>query len=305
MKKYILKILLFFAIVAVIDLCAGSVGDYLQTHPQSGDTKKLNDLVMEDCHEVLILGSSRAHHHYDTPFLSDTLGLDVYNAGYDGNGCVFAYGVLDMIIERYRPKLVLFDVEPAFDVFVYDNDDSHKRYISLLKPYYRNTVVGEIIKDVSCEEWYKVHSGLLRYNSKLISLLANQRQGRKEKLKGYEPLHGIYEDESDNAVTHRNKIDTFKLKYIEKLLCLAKKNDIIFAVVASPKYGKTSSDDDLRLVKDICKKYDVPFLDYYAAPEFMPHREWFRESMHLNEEGARAYSEMIIDNIDKLLNNNK
>ncbi len=97
MKKYIVHILIFFTIVAVIDISVGLAGDYLVSHVKSGDAKRTNDLAMVDKHDVLILGSSRARHHYDTPFLSDTLGLDVYNAGYDGNGVVLAYGLLEMI----------------------------------------------------------------------------------------------------------------------------------------------------------------------------------------------------------------
>ena len=86
MKSFIIKILLFFAIVAVIDLCVGFIGDYLQAHAKGGITKQTNDLVMTDAHDVIIFGSSRARNHYDAPYLTDSLGLDVYNAGYDGNG---------------------------------------------------------------------------------------------------------------------------------------------------------------------------------------------------------------------------
>ena len=99
MKKYIVRIILFFAIVVLVDFVVGWAGDYLQTHAKGGDTKAINDLVKKDQHDILILGSSRAHHHYDTPFLSDTLNLDVYNAGYDGNGVILAYGILQMILE--------------------------------------------------------------------------------------------------------------------------------------------------------------------------------------------------------------
>ena len=68
MKKYITNILLFFAIVAMIDLCIGYFGDYLQAHAKGGVTMRINDIAMKDCHDVVVLGSSRAHHHYDTPF---------------------------------------------------------------------------------------------------------------------------------------------------------------------------------------------------------------------------------------------
>ena len=81
MKRFIFKVALFFAIVAVVDMLVSFTGIYLQTHAKSGHTMRVNNLMMKDNHDVIIMGSSRAHHHYDTPFLSSALNMDVYNAG--------------------------------------------------------------------------------------------------------------------------------------------------------------------------------------------------------------------------------
>lgn len=295
MKRFIINIFLFFAIVAVGDTCVGFIGDYLQHHAKGGETRKTNDLVMNGHHDIVIFGSSRACHHYDAPFLSDTLGLDVYNAGYDGNGVVLSYGLLSMILERSKPRLVIFDVEPSFDIEVYPGDNGHKRYISALKPYYSNAGVKEIITDVSEEEWYKVHSGMMRYNTTIISKALDYTKKDSPQNKGYVPMQGVYtgEGSQQNKGSAAN-IDAFKLEYVEKMLALAKSKDVPIIVVASPKYGKTSS-SELQPVIDICRKNKIVFWDYYAAPEFMRHKEWFNEPMHLNETGAREFSKIIID----------
>lgn len=302
MKRYILKILLFFAIVVGVDLGVGALGDYLQAHANRGFSKQTDDLVMKDCHDVVILGSSRAHHHYDTPFLSDTLGLDVYNAGYDGNGVVLAYGLLSMILERYSPRLVIFDVEPAFDINVYENDNGHKRYLKYLKPYYRNEKVGDIFRDVSEEEWYKVHSGLIRYNSSLVSMLYDcMRANDSDIMKGYDALEGVYTNEPDKKETQAVEIDSFKLEYVEKLIQATQLKNVPLVFVASPKYGASSS-VAITPVKDICALYHVPFLDYYCDNTFMQHKEWFKEPMHLNREGAKMFSLRIINDINSIRN---
>lgn len=303
MKRYIFKLLLFFIIIASIDYGVGLFGDYLQAHANRGFTKRTNDLVMKDCHDVVILGSSRAHHHYDTPFLSDTLGLDVYNAGYDGNGVVLAYGLLSIMLERYSPRLVIFDVEPAFDINVYEMDNDHKRYLKYLKPYYKNEKVGRIFRDVSEEEWYKVHSGLIRYNSSLAVMISDNLRPFQSDNNGYEPLDGIYNNEPNGNVFQTTKEDIFKLRYVEKLISLAKQNDIPIVLIASPMYG-TKSSKILSPVKNICFKYDVPFLDYYANKELMQTKDCFREPMHLNSFGARVFSREIINDIDSCLKTN-
>lgn len=295
MKKFILNILLFFAIVTVIDFGIGYMGDYLSSHVRSGDTKRTYDLAMQDCHDVLILGSSRARHHYDAPFFSDTLGLDVYNAGYDGNGVVLAYGLLEMILARYKPRLILYDVEPSFDIDVYEADNNHKRYISRLKPYFRHKAVGSIIADVSTEEWYKVHSGMIRYNMSLLTMYLDNFRPSKDTKKGFSPLYGEYDREPESK-GGKSELDQFKLSYIEKIITLAHSKSIPILFVASPKYGKASS-DEIKPVIDICKRNNMTFLDYYNDSLFMQHKEWFKEPMHLNERGTKEFSSIIAKEI--------
>ena len=300
MKKYLLHILLFFVIVAAVDVSVGAFGRYLQGHAKGGSTRQFDDLVMKDRHDVLILGSSRAHHHYDAPFLRDTLGVDVYNAGFDGNGVVLADGVLEMVLNRYKPQLVLFDVEPDFDVNVYEKDNHHTRYIKNLKPYYREGGVSEIIKDVSMDEWRKVQSGLIRYNTEILGMAVDNLIDRGMDRRGFQSLSGKMEKDPEPKAPKKEELDPFKLAYVEKLIVLGQSNDVPLVLVGSPKYGKTDS-EALRPVKDIANKYEVPFLDYYADPSFMAHKEWFKEPMHLNSEGARVFSKMIAQEISELL----
>ena len=296
MKKFLLHILLFFVIVAVVDVGIGVLGSYLQGHAKGGRTRQFDDLVMKDKHDVLILGSSRAHSHYDTPFLSDTLGLDVYNGGNDGNGVILAYGILEMVLERYQPKVVVFDVEPAFDIIEYEQDFNHTRYISHLKPYYKKQVASEIIKDISAEEWRKVQSGMVRYNTEIVEILVDNIIDRGVEKYGYLPLNGKMEKEPDAKASKLPVLDTFKLKYIEKLINLCQSHGLTLILVGSPKYGAKDS-SALQPVKDIANKHGVHFLDYYAEPMFMEHKDWFKEPMHLNNEGARQFSRLLANDL--------
>lgn len=300
MKRFIINILLFFATIAVVDLSVGFTGDYLQAHAKGGDTRKTNDLVMNDQHDIVIFGSSRAAHHYDTPFLSDTLGLDVFNAGYDGNGVILSYGLLSMMLERYQPKLIIFDVEPAFDINVYEADNGNKRYITPLKPYYRDEGVSEVIKGVSEEEWLKSYSGMMRYNTTIISKALDYVQGNGVSNKGYIPMKEVYTGEPNKKKGNVPKRDAFKLEYVEKLLLLAQSKNVPIAVVASPKYGQENA-DDVQPVIDLCVKHNIPFIDYYANEEFMQHKDWFVEPMHLNEVGAREFSKQMIKEIERII----
>jgi hypothetical protein len=303
MRKYIINILVFFGIVILIDLCVGFAGNYLQAHAKGGSTKEFNDLVMNDSHDILILGSSRAKHHYDAPFLSDTLGMDVYNAGYDGNGVILADGILELLLKHSHPRLILLDIEPSFDIIVYDKDNNHKRYISDLKPYYFTPEIGDIIKDVSKEEWYKVHSGMIRYNTDIIKIIIDNIITRKNDPKGYSPITGSMLKEPISGIANRHdEIDVFKLKYVSNIIDLAQSNNVPVILVASPKYTKGGFAILTPVIK-VCEEKHVPFINYYNHPDFMAHKEWFKEPNHLNSNGARIFSRMIAGDIEKVLFN--
>lgn len=292
MKKYLINILVFFVIVAGIDICVGKAGDYFQSHAKGGDTRKTDDLVSKEQHDILIFGSSRACHHYDTPFLSDTFGMDVFNAGYDGNGVVLSYGLISLVLERYQPKLIIFDVEPSFDIIKYPADNCNKRYINTLKPYYKNSGVASLIKGVSEEEYYKNYSGMMRYNTTIISKALDYMGGSAVVNKGYVPMYGVYTGEPEKKIQQVSEIDTYKLDCFANMIALVKSKNVPMMVVASPKYGVENT-EELQPIIEVCEKNRVPFVDYYADSLFMSHKEWFNEPMHLNAEGARVFSGII------------
>lgn len=309
MKKYILRILLFFAIIAVLDQMVGCVADYFQSHAKGGDTKKVNDFVLEDKYDIIILGSSRAHHHYVPQVISDSLGLSCYNGGRDGNGILFQYGVYKMIAERYHPRMIIYDVEPSFDIIEYKDDINDTRYLSALKPFFKNPYVSQIFKDVSIKEYIKVHSGLCRHNSSIISEMIDFFVPRDNCIdigSGYIPLQGSILQEPLVEPVEDYSVDSLKLVYMYRFIKDASKNNIPLLMVASPKYGATDS-RRFNIIKDYCRDYKVPFIDYYADTCYMHHKEWFKEPMHLNDEGAQRFSQLMVKYIkqyDKSLMDN-
>ena len=300
MKKFLFHILLFFAVIGAVDTFVGLAGDYLQRNAKGGKTGQFNNLVMKDNHDILVLGSSRALHHYDTPFLSDTLGMDVYNAGFKGNGVVLACGILELVLKHSHPKLIVFDIEPAFDIYTYEDDDNHKRYLYNLKPYYRIPEIGDIFKDISREDWLAVHSGMVRHNTSIITMTVDNLVASSKDSAGFEPLAGTLLSETKAVIDPDREIDTLKIRYVERLIGIARAKEIPVLFIASPKYGCTDS-SELDPLKGICLENQVPFLDYYSSQEFNSHREWFQEATHLNATGARIFSSIICGDINSVL----
>ena len=296
MKNLVCKIILFFTIVLIIDIFVGIVCNSLHTSSKGGLSKGLNDLLNKDVYDIIVFGSSRAHHHYDTPMISDSLGLDVYNAGYDGNGIILAYGLLNLISERYLPSMIIYDVEPTFDINIYQNDKKYTRYINFLKPYYNDKAISEIIKDISLTEYILLHSSLYRYNTSAISLLIDNLITRKTDIYGYEPLYGSMCSTSRTVVDDSVEVDFFKLKYLSKLIEFCQVNNIPLVFTASPHYDVLDS-EIFEPAVDLCRKYNVPFLNYYDSEYFRTNISYFKDPMHLNAKGAREFSKLFVSDI--------
>ena len=143
---------------------------------------------------------------------------------------------------------------------------------------------------------------MMRYNTTIISKALDYSKGDASINKGYIPIQGVYTGEvTEQGGNPAMNIDTFKLDYVEKLLVLAKSKNVPIVVVASPKYGKTSS-RELQPIINICRKNNIEFWDYYADSEFMQHKEWFKEPMHLNSNGASVFSKRIVARIEENIN---
>lgn len=300
MKKFLLYIMLFFGIVVAVDFGLGYACEWLQNHAKGGSMKSIRQTAMNQEADIVIMGSSRAHHHYVPSVISDVTGMTAYNGGVDGNGIVLMSGLYDLMVERYTPKIIIYDVQPSFDINVYAGDGNNTRYIGGLRPYCQNPQVMEIICRVDPSERYKDLSALFRYNGKIVDLLKDQLVVSDYTVDGYAPMQG--EMKKKPEVEAQESIpcqDTLKLNMMEEFIARLSQTGTRLIVVASPRYGASSS-EAFNHIKNICGSYGVEFWDYYAAPEFQK-MEFFKESMHLNDKGARFFSRYLSNR----LKNNK
>lgn len=296
MKRFFLYIFLFFGIVTIADYGFGVTCGWLQSHAKGGRMKGVHQSALDQTADVVVMGSSRAHHHYVCSVITDVTGMTAHNAGIDGNGIVTAMGLYSMIEERYTPKLIIYDVEPAFDINVYEEDGNNTRYIGWLRPYYSHSQIKELICRVDPTERFKDLSAMFRYNGKIADLLKDQFVMSDYTPDGYAPLTGemtVMPVQYNSGEVSAQ--DTFKLNLMEGFISKISMSDTRLIMVASPKFGVTSS-DVFSPVKQLCEKYGVEFWDYYMAPEFQK-MEYFKESMHLNDKGARFFSMCLAQRI--------
>ncbi|MBR6091482.1 MAG: hypothetical protein IKQ09_01525 [Bacteroidales bacterium] len=292
MKRFLINILLFFAFVAVVDMVYGYACNYMVKHAHSGETARAMGVFKQGRFDLMAMGSSRCVCHYDDQLLSDSLGINAINVGNKGNGIVLMYGRYHIIPKENKPKVLLYDIEPSFDIIEYENDDKNRRYLSGLKMFYNEPGIRTIFKDVDCSEPIKMYSQMYRYNSKTLVLLGDYMRKGRLNLSFYLPTHRRYVAAEVKEKPSRNN-DLLKLKYFEKLIEETRADGVQLVVIASPKYG-ASSTDELQPIMELCSKHSVPFWDYYLD---MHDTEWFCDNMHLNYEGSQEFTKTIFRRI--------
>ncbi len=310
-KLYFLyKLFGFLIILFIIDFTIGYALRYLYFHEKSGNAYSITYALERTHEDIIILGDSQALHSFDPRVFSDVLGLSCYNAGRGGQSILYFKAILDGILKRYTPKIVIINV-PPYGLFyrdiVYDR-------LSMLLPYYKtHKDLRPIIELRGPFEKYKNISKIYPFNSTIVSLL-NPNIGRKKAYAGFIPLKRtlkpVFADNLDATQIEVNAsdliIDPNLVNAFESMIRETLSSDAELFLVMTPVYRKRKFDYNPRskeLVLKIIKKYNVPFWDYYILPEFYGNYIYFADNAHLNYKGAEIFSKLIAERIREYLIN--
>lgn len=148
MKRFIAKVLFFFSLVVLMDITFGFVFSALRAYAKGGSTENCEYIDNRSTDDIIILGSSRATHHYVPQIIEDSLGVSCYNCGEEGNGIVLAYGRYKMLTGRYKSRLIIYEVTPGYD---YGTNEPNTKYLGYLRPYYKKIGIKEIFDDFDDE----------------------------------------------------------------------------------------------------------------------------------------------------------
>ena len=300
MKRFIIKIVVFFLIIAVIDQIGGRIIRYIDSNTKYGDVLTRKHITSHCTEDVVIMGSSRGFHHYDSQIMSDSLNLSCFNCAYEGLGILNMYGRYLLITRKHIPKVLIYDVFTQFDLY---NDDSE--YISSiegLKLYADEPKIMNIFDDIVPLERYKLQSLLYRYNKEIYILYSLMRTKYPSPELGYAALDGTmdYEPEPYSAEYTNRQEDSVKLKYMRKLIHEARRKGTKIIFCISPRYG-TTPNSDLNPIIKLAKEENVPLLNHYTDKRFTTKKEYFKDTLHLNRAGATAYTKMIVGEIKQLI----
>lgn len=294
-KKVIVAFISIFLLIALMDLAFGTVLKYYYFKQESGLQYRTTYAIEQTKAEVLIFGSSRANHHYHPVIFENELNLTYYNAGRDGSDLLYHTAVLNAVLKRYTPKLIILDFDAGqFTI----NPSSYDRLSSLL-PYYGNhPEMQSIIDRKSKFEHYKLFSTIYPYNSMLFTIAVGNTEynkTRKGDMKGYVALNRVWNEPLQQKTTwNETNLDTIKIGLFKQFIEECNNRKIKLQVVCSPFYVKyTNEDKSIEIAKSIAKQNNISFLDYTNNKLFLAHPAYFADMGHLNDKGARIFSNIL------------
>ena len=271
----------------VTDRVVGYSLQYFVNHTKGGYVGHHQYMSNTMTKDVIIMGSSRANHHYNPLIIEDSLHMSCYNCGQDGMGIVFNYGQWLLISERYSPKLIIYDVTPDFDCLKGDN---HK-FLGWLKLYYERKGIKDFFSSIDKKENIKMLSRIYRYNYNPLQIVADYIHPIYQvDSTGFSPLEGdinkmqIREEKLEKPYY---EYDTLKLSLLEEFIRQQNETKVVFVV--SPVWYEM----DKRFyepIVDICKHNNCLFIDFSQDPKYVHNNEYFKDGMHLNKLGADEFT---------------
>lgn len=301
LKIFLLKLLLIILIIFILDRALGRILNHYYFRQKSGVGYLTTYSIDSTNADILVFGSSRANHSYVPEIFENKLGSDFYNAGRDGTYIIHNYAVFKTITLRYIPEMVIFDFRPediGYTVREYD-------MLSLLLPYHKtNPVVSEIINYKGPLERIKRVSELYPYNSLIFQIAIGNLDINSERVpsvKGYVPLNRrMGKAILDTATITRCNIDELKLKLLSDMVQTCRERNIRLVFVNSPTWRINRPGEYEKTWSDFCSLNSVNYLDMSNVKEFLDNPGFFADVHHLNDEGARHFSELLASELQKM-----
>lgn len=288
MKKLILALLMITIGLLFVDRTGGLIMNWISSHSKDVLSPKLHYIRNEVSEEIILLGASRCHHHYLPSIIEDSIGTTVYNAGIGGSNNIYShYIVLNHILKRHTPRLVCLEVMPT-DYNLQDNPFS---VVSFFAPLFGTNEQADSIYKIAGSYWKYKLSHLYRYNAKAASNIWGLILDRqKEAFMGYMPLPEPKQYPCALISEEKPKdVDSQKIEFINRFISLCKKKGVALVFVVSPKFTKVDK-EYYDVFRSLAEENGIPFLDYHTIGLYQDHPEYFKDQVHLWNNGAKLFT---------------
>lgn len=280
---------LFFLLIVLLDSAVGVIFSRALPTVKFGPLGVINK-ALADSSELLVLGSSRALHHYDSKVLEEALGLSCYNGGIGGHGLLYSYALLAERVSRHKPKIVVLDISPnvLVDPKALDKLTVFLPLTNHSKPFSEIVQLNPAISPISR------HINSVKYNSILYDLVLSHF-ATTNLDKGFVPIKGTINLSTYRPVFGKKLFDNaLNRKYLQRIVEICRENQMKMIMVISPSYDDFDSNGTIKeFLKRFAAETSVPLFDFSGDKDFVNRPELFKDQLHLNGKGAAIFSDIL------------
>jgi hypothetical protein len=311
MKKILTFTFALLISLFIIDKAASVVLQKLHNKSYSGVDSKINYLLQSPKKKSIIFGSSRANQSVIPSKISE----DGFNLGAGGKFIAYSAGLVDLLKQHDKlPDTILMHI----DLLSYQESKS-KKYdkedIRFLAPYYsRNEFIKNKINQISRFEFIKYFFSSYHHNGKLFSYLKNALRSNKKSAYPNQGFKGGKSKDSKKlqkiAKNLAKKIPEngpFELSqkaitYLNDIIKVCSEENVNIIFFTCPTFQNLkSADKKIQAEMETILK-DYIYLNYKSEKlnlELAHNPKFWKDISHLNNMGAKVFSEKILEDIRK------
>lgn len=317
MRKFILKILIIFAITLVISYPLDvfiSTNLKKSSHIASDEFSTWNAIIDGNLNsEMYIYGSSRGCFHFNPIIIEDSLGMPVYNLGINGHTFNIEYLRHKLALKYNKsPKYIILSLEPsALSKGNLFNQDQFLPYMLWDRTFYKymSKFKGFVFLDYTIP-LIRYYGNLKMINEAIRMYLNPKVNNNKIRIKGYEGKDMVWSSDFDNAKKrlkeYEIEIDNSTYDLFLQFLKECQQQNIKVILVYSPIYidGQKfikNQNDIIKIYQNIANEYNLEYLDY-TQDSICYNKNYFYNAMHLNKTGAEIFTKNISHILKEKLN---
>ncbi len=303
MKKLLIFLSCTLAIVIISDMAFGiGFTHYVKTHNLPGRFQPLDKLIRQTDADILFVGNSVIQDAINPSILQDSLRMSCYNGGIVGQDLDFFETVIDCVLQRYSPKMIVLGLRPE-EI----GENIGNGIYDVLRPYYHIgfNSIDEHFDNMSPENRLLLNSSFYRFNSIWIRiLLYSLFDDTKYTANGFIGGDIPAQIPTIQEMNHVDKPSERKINCLKRIVGKCKGRGIKVCICFPPCLINFTQKDlpCITAVENICKQQGILCFVDYNNPFFLSSPELFHDVVHININGAEIYSRQIASKLKKEFN---
>ena len=302
LKKILIVIVCFTVCFLILDFGVGQFFDWaIKQMPREGERVAKSEYVINKVEaDFIIIGSSRAEAHYDSNVIKEAFPeYSVFNCGVDGQLFYYINTSFNAIMDRYTPKIVVWDFQ------LKDLVDDTTENLSLLYPYYySNDNVRTLLDNQDYTLKFLLWNNCYRYNGTASRILRAMRMSDSCKMgfSAHESGDKSRKIEGDDMNLKNQELIAEKIALLSSTIKRAKKKGIKVILCVSPMYVNVKGySGTIDYLKELAEQKQCHFIDDSQLDDFIRQDEYWYDGGHLNAFGANKFTKILSRQIQETI----